>query len=522
MVNLENVRLKDEAAEAGSRTHPVLAEAGKLMLAYGRATGARICVNDHNGMPIREVFGEISSEKNICLFCMKHRNNIVVNDIKNFRFHPCKEMHYNAAKEAERCGGSYLYTCDLGFMFWTSPVYVNEHFIGALIGTGFLGIEKNETVARMREISGGTVPEAELQKIADSFPLGIPWKIKSLSELVLICAKSLSAGSDDSYSAMRRRAQQQSDIAAMVEELKTKYPAETRPEYPMDKERRLLDTLKKGDTQSARETLNELLAFLIFSNSSRPAPVAEATNQKHGKEADKKDQPSPQEQFRNIKYRATELAILLNRLDIGPGLNSETALKANSQHIKTIQETQDIEELTDALHRIVDHIAAQIFSFQGVRHASALKKAEYYIRENFSGKISLKEIAKASGFSAPYFSTIFKEEMGENFSSYLNRLRVEKASYMLTETDLSMSAISGACGFEDQSWFSKIFKLHTGMSPGKYRSLGGKTESKIPEMEFSDDYRLLTGQKHVPEGNLGSGEPRRQVPARQGHTPAGA
>jgi transcriptional regulator GlxA family with amidase domain len=43
---------------------------------------------------------------------------------------------------------------------------------------------------------------------------------------------------------------------------------------------------------------------------------------------------------------------------------------------------------------------------------------------------------------------------------------------MLTETNLSISEIASACGFEDQSWFSKIFKSFTGTTPGKYHDRG--------------------------------------------------
>jgi transcriptional regulator GlxA family with amidase domain len=67
---------------------------------------------------------------------------------------------------------------------------------------------------------------------------------------------------------------------------------------------------------------------------------------------------------------------------------------------------------------------------------------------------------------------IFKEEMGENLSNYLNRLRVEKAAAMLVTTNVSISEITSECGFEDQSWFSKIFKNITGLTPGKYRERG--------------------------------------------------
>jgi AraC-like DNA-binding protein len=58
---------------------------------------------------------------------------------------------------------------------------------------------------------------------------------------------------------------------------------------------------------------------------------------------------------------------------------------------------------------------------------------------------------------------------------------VEKASKMLLETNFTLSEISSLCCFEDQSWFSKIFKSFTGISPGKYRSQGGTMVQEISE-----------------------------------------
>jgi transcriptional regulator GlxA family with amidase domain len=117
-------------------------------------------------------------------------------------------------------------------------------------------------------------------------------------------------------------------------------------------------------------------------------------------------------------------------------------------------------------------MADKIFSFRGMRHSSVLRKAQRFIWDNYSRKINLEEISKAAGLSAPYFSTIFNEEMGEKLSRYLNRLRVEKASTLLTETNKPMNLIAELCGFEDQSWFSKVFKSFTGVNPGRYREAG--------------------------------------------------
>ena len=437
----------------------ILLNAQALMTVYSRATGAAICIHDHNYMPISELFGEMTSERNACLFCIKYKKNIEVKSCWDLCANPCREMHTNAIKESYRFGGSYTYACSLGLIFWTSPMYLDGQFVGALTGSGFLGIGAEETYNRMYEICKGAVTEAELKRLLSRFPQGEPKKIKALAELMLVCAKALSVGSEGCHATARRRSEQQSDLSSKIEELKNHYtPESPRPEYPLNKERELLEALCRADIESGRQILNEILAAVFFANP---------------------------DQFKHIQFRAMELAVLLSRVDNGPGFSAEAVLEANNQYIKSIQEASNIEELTDTMYQILDDMAGQILSFQGIQHASALKKAERFILENFTRRISLEEIAKVSGFSAPYFSTIFKEEMGENLSSYLNRLRVEKAGYMLTGTNISLGKISRACGFEDQSWFSKIFKLYTGMNPGKYRNQGGKPVSRIPEITFA-------------------------------------
>jgi len=441
------------------KTAQIMLNALALMSVYSQATGAFICIHDHNYMPVPELFEEVTGEKNICLFCIKHKKKIEVKSCWDLCANPCREMHINAIKESYRFGGSYTYVCSLGFLFWTSPIYLDGQFIGALTGSGFLGIDSEETYSRINDICNGSVSEDELKRLVGSFPRGEPRKIKALSELMLICAKSLSVGSEGCHATMRRRSEQQAELSVKIENMKKQYPpGSPRPEYPLDKERELLDALYRADTETGRKLLNEILAAIFFANP---------------------------DQFKFIQYRAMELAVLISRTDTGYGFSAEAALEANNQYIKSIQAAGNIEELTDAMYQILDDISGQILSFQGIHHASALKKAERFILENFTRRISLEEIAKASGFSAPYFSTIFKEEMGENLSSYLNRLRVEKAGYMLTGTNLSLGRIARACGFEDQSWFSKIFKHYAGMNPGKYRNLGGKPVSRIPEIRFS-------------------------------------
>jgi AraC-like DNA-binding protein/ligand-binding sensor protein len=447
------------------QTAPILLKARKMLSSYAQATGTMISIHDHTCMPIPEIFDSIICEKNICLFCTKYRAGVEVKRFQDLNENPCKELHINAIKESQKHGGSHIFTCDMGFIFWTSPVYNEGRFIGGLMGAGFLSIDKEETIRRLCVMTRGEISPEEIRRRIDMFPRIDMERAKALAEIMLLYAESLSSGSEDYHETLRRRAEQQARLATQIEELRTQYPPGTPPPgYPLEKERILLTTLRRGDNEAGKKILNEILATLLFSNP---------------------------DHFRNIQFRAIELVVLLSRADIIPGYTEKIVLETNNYYLKRIQEAQSVEEIVDMLHITVDRMAGQIFSFQGIRHASALRKAERYIWENYTRKISLQEIAEASGLSAPYFSTIFKEEMGENLSSYLNRLRVDKASRMLLETDLSLSEIAGSCGFEDQSWFSKIFKSYSGMSPGKYRCQGGGMAQEISENNLSADYKTI-------------------------------
>jgi len=439
-------------------------KAEKIMYDYNQATGSSICIYNNNYKPqFPEFFeAERSPEKEICPYCSKFADK----DKKDA--YPCHEMHVNAIMEAGNKGKCHVYKCGLGLLFWTSPIYTDGVFSGAIRGSGFLGdnkktidffSNKNDTFV----MCNNEVSNNEIKGRINSFPEADGDKVQSLAEMMQLCAESLSTGSDDYHETIRRRAQQQEAISKIIETLKHQYPANSeKPPYPLEKEKTLLAALRKGDPSEAKKALNELLAMLFFTNPG---------------------------QFKYIQLRAIELVVLISRVELSPEKNGLLSMEINNQNLKITQEAKTIEELTDILHNLADRISNSISSYRGIPHAASLRKAENFILENFTRKISLKEISAVAGLSPPYFSTIFKDEMGENLSKYLNRLRVEKASHLLLETDMSLSEIAACCCFEDQSWFSKKFKAYTGISPGKYRNQGGGIIRNIGENNLSESFR---------------------------------
>ncbi|MDR0424519.1 MAG: helix-turn-helix domain-containing protein [Clostridiales Family XIII bacterium] len=91
------------------------------------------------------------------------------------------------------------------------------------------------------------------------------------------------------------------------------------------------------------------------------------------------------------------------------------------------------------------------------------------IRENYGDKISLRGIAASIHTSPTYLSALFKQKTGMTFTEYLNRVRIAKSCEMLANTAAPLYDISERSGFDDQSYFSKVFKKIHGVTPREYR-----------------------------------------------------
>ncbi|NQX61175.1 response regulator transcription factor [Paenibacillus qinlingensis] len=96
-----------------------------------------------------------------------------------------------------------------------------------------------------------------------------------------------------------------------------------------------------------------------------------------------------------------------------------------------------------------------------------------YIREHYQTDLQLAELAKLVHMHPSYAGQMFKQEIGENFLEYVNRVRMEKASEMLERTTMKIYEVSGAVGISDYRYFCKLFKSHTGVTPTQYKSKMG-------------------------------------------------
>lgn len=100
---------------------------------------------------------------------------------------------------------------------------------------------------------------------------------------------------------------------------------------------------------------------------------------------------------------------------------------------------------------------------------SCIKQAIGLIRSDASRDLSLDEVANFVGLSKYYFAREFRRVTGYTFVSYVNLTRCEKAKALLTQNKMSIGEIGRACGFSNQSYFTRTFRAYTGRLPGVYR-----------------------------------------------------
>lgn len=100
-----------------------------------------------------------------------------------------------------------------------------------------------------------------------------------------------------------------------------------------------------------------------------------------------------------------------------------------------------------------------------------LQKAVEYVEENFCRQITLAETAKEVGVTSAYLSTVFKKETGQNFIEYVNVQKIEAAKEMLDKGSF-VYEVSAVLGFENVTYFSKVFKKYAGISADNWRKRG--------------------------------------------------
>lgn len=124
--------------------------------------------------------------------------------------------------------------------------------------------------------------------------------------------------------------------------------------------------------------------------------------------------------------------------------------------------------LSDCRRRCQD-ILEQVLRELRSRHSMPIETALRYIHTHYAQPISMAEVAGQLYRSPEHFSRQFKEEVGENFSAYLTRYRLDRAQELLQTTSLPVARVAALTGYPTPGYFSRLYRKYKGISPEEER-----------------------------------------------------
>lgn len=137
-------------------------------------------------------------------------------------------------------------------------------------------------------------------------------------------------------------------------------------------------------------------------------------------------------------------------------------------NLKFFSETQ-IESLIDILTSITKLILDE--NLIKTEHNELAERIDEFIDENLFKKLTIEVLCKELCVSKNMLYNIFRYELNSTVNNYISLKRLEKVKYLLKNSSLSLSEIQEKCGIGSYTYFFKLVKENTGMTPNEYRKL---------------------------------------------------
>lgn len=141
---------------------------------------------------------------------------------------------------------------------------------------------------------------------------------------------------------------------------------------------------------------------------------------------------------------------------------------------REIAELHSLTELREWLGEQVEAAIPRASRILETAGRQELAQARQYVLQRLDKRIGLEEVAEHLHLNASYFSRMFKKELGETFTEFVTRMKMERAKEMLDQTSHSVGKICELLGYENQSYFIKTFKQYAGATPMEYRGREAK------------------------------------------------
>ncbi len=331
---------------------------------------------------------------------------------------PCAEFRRTVLEEALNSGKPVVHSCGGCHGLWGIPVMLNNTLSGGLVVVG-ASLDAHPNSVAKKEPTLNSACQGLLS-------LAAKYNIVNLSFLENRKTKLL-----------------RKDRFSRPFHLEDDKTVSKMRGFLSEREPELLEHIRNRKKTAARKKLEEIVEFIAI---------------------------LPQDYLCVAKGFVLDLLVTMDHASMEAGSDFTTLMRFNCALSLEIYQIDNPQSLSEILRQGMDQSINIISPYHKKKNDILLKNILSYLEKNFYKNISRESLAEHFAISVSHLSHLLSEKTGRTFVEILNQYRSDRAAQLLVMTDLSLIEIALECGFQDQSYFGKVFRRHYGLSPARFRN----------------------------------------------------
>lgn len=369
----------------------------------------------------------------------------------------CRETIHFSMDMAMELGSPYFFFCGSGLVMIAMPVILHDVKEGCVmagpVSMGEMGVDVVENIMRIN----GTTPEV-IKTLADrsaSVNNYSTERVQQFSDLLYMTISGCFQNVRE-YQIQNEKYNEQIKVGNKIGKYRKYNENVSKKEDYADALERLKKSIISKQKDDALEAM-EVLLEKIFINSSGNLDL--------------------------IKLRVINVYAQMFEMAQKRGILNKKILMYKGDFLSKITEVTSLNEVGEIMRQEVIYYADELFDYVQQEHSPLIEKAVQYISDNYMDKVSLKDLAEYLHINESYLSKLFKKELSQCFTDYLNEIRINNSIILMRDQTKNLLEIANSVGFNNQSYFTKVFVKNKGISPKRFRQELLKETKKGHEKE---------------------------------------
>ena len=173
--------------------------------------------------------------------------------------------------------------------------------------------------------------------------------------------------------------------------------------------------------------------------------------------------------FRKMKLFAHSLNVKCETVLLSGDIHPFYVKKLSAELEEQIEKESKYSELEGVCYQILQKYCQLVNHYRLPNHSKTVRDAVNYIQLHVCEPLTLSVLAEKLGKSRPFLSSEFKKETGKTITEYIHEYKMQYAAMLLYLPDISIQDVAIQVGINDVSYFIKMYKKYTGLTPGEYR-----------------------------------------------------